>query len=80
MNYEIKSREVVQALVPALRNKPDLECQRTIIKSFPFHHSNIVAWRAYFLAVYEITGRLMGGIAKPAAKGKQKEVVNATGV
>jgi hypothetical protein len=57
-----KCSETVERILKETRNRPDIEVQRALIDAFPFHKSNIVAWRVYGKEIKRQSGRVMFGL------------------
>ena len=57
--YQAKCLETVQDVLKSTRNLPDIDVQRELIKKFPYHASNIVAWKAYKGEIFRQSNRRM---------------------
>ena len=53
--------ESVSQTLKSTRNLPDIEIQRALIKSAPFHKGQVAMWRKYGQEIFKQTGRKMFG-------------------
>lgn len=58
--------EIVQRVLLDTKNQPEADIQRALIKAFPYHVSNLLAWNEYHKEITRQSGRIMA----PAGPGK----------
>lgn len=51
--------KTVQRVLIEQRNRPDIEVQKALIDAFPYHRSNVVAWKTYGKEIFRQSKRKM---------------------
>lgn len=54
-----KCMKTVQRVLIEQRNRPDIEVQKALIDAFPYHRSNVVAWKTYGKEIFRQSKRKM---------------------
>lgn len=57
--YFNKCNSAISKVLAETRNLSDIEVQRALLVAFPFHKSNVVAYREYGKEITRLTGRTL---------------------